>query len=812
MDLLANVDRSDERSPLYVSLHDRISSADHTIAGIEYTLAEARCPHVVNVDDDGSGKPLLSQILDGINRLNSYDPPATRGDLLTKLDQCLPGGLEGLLELSLRLPDETLHQFLRRLDTESLNTSEEKSELAACLLGISAALVGDLQLDDSHRETLITPKAPGHLLDNYLRKAAALRERLSRENPSLRDKHFVPLRKYLSNRLVVIIEDQFRYGWDKLLPRLLGTPSQGGAPTLSSPNLGPVQCAGLSWRLFDNLGQFLDADRSQNGALIEECDLVLLDLFSSRHPDRAEGLVSPTLKKQLADLQFRLASARKRCDPEAGDEDRNNLPHCRIPPPVILAFTTATTGITTRTMRQEILVDDIFFKQPQGTAHRRLHYYTFRQSIISALERRAAWISYSTEFHFQRWFQQFDAVQRPVVLKAMETYRHYSAASMVRLASSRMDGKWLKELKNTEATANKNRWISYLGRVNKSGPAAVGIIAKALDVLVRKEHGGTSMRLNEKIRAYTFEALIDELRIWLKEPEARKRGNITLVLVDDFVGSGGQIANNIREFLSEELFVSADLTGLHVELWFALGLDTPSLRKFLKCGTDSLESGRDYTIDVEILPKKSDAGWLKLKRPKPNEKKKSNSHKHLSGLKMTLRIEEVIPQINFNDAELGAVLKSRPFIAGGREFELPCQFEPFGWKSEVGGGGLVSTFANVPGNTLPIIWASGDREEWIPLRHRFFNPFDAGRMEVRPPCLASGQGGVCPLDVNTILNGTTSRVPQAETLDLRHRNDLKGKKYLEDREFDMFRREVYAGLACKCAKIPRSVRQKGQSR
>jgi hypothetical protein len=177
-------------------------------------------------------------------------------------------------------------------------------------------------------------------------------------------------------------------------------------------------------------------------------------------------------------------------------------------------------------------------------------------------------------------------------------------------------------------------------------------------------------------------------------------------------------------------------------------------------------------------------------------------------LEITIRIEEVVPPIDLNDERLTNVLTSKAFIAGGREFDLPCQFEPWGWKDS---GGLISTFANVPGNTLPIIWASGGLRNWTPLKDRFFNPFDAGQMEALPRCLADGGAGACPLDRNNLLAERISKPPETEILDLSQCSALKGEKELQNQKFDVFRRKVYARLACQCPEAPQSVSQNGQS-
>jgi hypothetical protein len=62
-------------------------------------------------------------------------------------------------------------------------------------------------------------------------------------------------------------------------------------------------------------------------------------------------------------------------------------------------------------------------------------------------------------------------------------------------------------------------------------------------------------------------------------------------------------------------------------------------------------------------------------------------------------------------------------IVKPRAKEHAFQFEPYGWKDT---GGMVATYANCPGNTLPIFWADGGRRPWSPLFKRFFSPWDDG--------------------------------------------------------------------------------------
>ncbi len=93
-----------------------------------------------------------------------------------------------------------------------------------------------------------------------------------------------------------------------------------------------------------------------------------------------------------------------------------------------------------------------------------------------------------------------------------------------------------------------------------------------------------------------------------------------------------------------------------------------------------------------------------------------------------------IREVYENEEELEVLLNKYNFITKPRANEYPCDFEPFGWKDN---GGLISTYANAPGNTLPIIW--GDNC-WSPLFNRYFNPWHKGEEdEKRLDCKRTGK-------------------------------------------------------------------------
>ncbi len=120
-----------------------------------------------------------------------------------------------------------------------------------------------------------------------------------------------------------------------------------------------------------------------------------------------------------------------------------------------------------------------------------------------------------------------------------------------------------------------------------------------------------------------------------------------------------------------------------------VGLDTPDLRRLVKKDVETpIEAGIWHEIEI-------------------------------GKVSLSIRIEEVVHPLLLSSADK-EILRSHRLITQGRDGETSELFEPFGWKQS---GGLLSMYGNVPGNTLPIIWANGYINPWLPLRERYFNPF-----------------------------------------------------------------------------------------
>jgi hypothetical protein len=209
----------------------------------------------------------------------------------------------------------------------------------------------------------------------------------------------------------------------------------------------------------------------------------------------------------------------------------------------VIGFTAMQSGVTTRTLLQDIAIDDFFFKSAGGPVHQRLHYYTLRQAIIGALERRAAWISYSELARFRDWILQFAPVERPTLLRMMEKYRHYSSNSIIGICCSALldrDAPFFKDFGTKHV-------LSYLGRPSKSGAMSLTLLAKALDITSRLG------AVNRTIPAPPIVMTYDEY-IARHSSESKR----TIIFVDDFVGTGGQVEENLAKLIRRSSRVSED--------------------------------------------------------------------------------------------------------------------------------------------------------------------------------------------------------------------------------------------------------------
>ncbi|HLP48801.1 MAG TPA: hypothetical protein VK469_22865, partial [Candidatus Kapabacteria bacterium] len=263
-------------------------------------------------------------------------------------------------------------------------------------------------------------------------------------------------------------------------------------------------------------------------------------------------------------------------------------------------------------------------------------------------------------------------------------------------------------------------YISYLGHANKSGPATLPLLSKTEWIQKIKEK-------IEKPNAKKLPGFISYEVLRRKIKGCIKRGTLTnnrvcLIFVDDVVGSGGQLEDYIKKFIgylkkniAEEKWVQ--LEGLEIIAIFALGVHNKVFESILKISERNKESCFLY-------------GTLKK-----NEELSTPIKVHVAHY--TRSIQEIFNANNKFLKEVEETLRKYAVIMELRDEDYPCDFEPLGWKEN---GGLITTYANAQGNTIPVIWRdykwdsdSGIQEddfyikEWFALYPRYFNPLTPGK-------------------------------------------------------------------------------------
>lgn len=548
---------------------------------------------------------------------------------------------------------------------------------------------------------------------------------------------------------VLIVEDRYEIdGWDVALPAVLGAPARGAGAIKHVPSARNVDPRPY-W-------------------------VILLDLSSSaaRHRD---NLVLATVGQDVEELCRNVLKIQS----EGSSENR----YVPVSSPRVVVFSGDATGATTRTMLRQLRTSDYFFKAPDGEAHKSEFYSTFRNAIVSALEEDLQHVVAATvgagERMARHWLMQFDPVDRPIVLGIMKHFRYYSALSIVELfdrfltTEIGMPGPGLRVslftkhvpvrrgFQGTEVSAN-NLVFSYIGRPNKSAPSALALLAKS--EWMRRFRSDPAIAPTRIPTFSTYDELVGLLLKRLGgEVGETPTDSFCVVLVDDVIGSGGQVQDyafklfygRVWELLAkrtpdkaEQLWCSLRdrLQNGYITIYclFAIGIENSELSLLVErsnadtsdCQTVSPAFGRFNLCCKDYVPVRA------LFERKTAEAAARGTEYYLQKDDVALipggvdvpvylavaeynrNVFDVCSAEGISPEKLGEVLMKYRYSAEGRKSEYPCQFEPWGWKRS---GGLLSTYANCPGNTLPIVWGARRSDNpWEPLFPRIFNPWDKG--------------------------------------------------------------------------------------
>lgn len=370
------------------------------------------------------------------------------------------------------------------------------------------------------------------------------------------------------------------------------------------------------------------------------------------------------------------------------------------------------------------------------------------QAIIAALEDR---VCHSIGLHFpeglvrlRKWLENFLPVDRPTALALAERLRFYSVDAMVRLldnylqttsAAGQEQGRI--PIPGGERFAPGTYVFSNLGRPFKSASAVLPLVGRSRWVssfgddlqlgYLPPRHRRPAVRVYESLAARVFAQVAGH-------PDGEV---LNVVLVDDVIGSGGQVTNYLSRFLGRELRDTIDrcmaeesteavwqhtlrrLSGgwsnVRLHALFLIGIENEAFESLFEVPLQPVRTGDDSQRAVHGVVRidvATGAGVISV----PVSVHVADYTKPVTAL-----CSEGILDRDFVERLLAR--REYSGIVKVRAKEHCFQFEPCGWKDA---GGMVATYANCPANTLPIFWADGGERPWYPLFKRFFSPWDDG--------------------------------------------------------------------------------------
>lgn len=683
-------------------------------------------------------------------------------------EKCFSSGSEEMLEFFFRDP-ETLHRIFNFVKREGIHN--------AVRMLFGAYLAGDVEKD-----TL--KKIMKEFCDEGSKKYSHIKTEIETLAPkkeemiqNVESRFRNPLWAYIENRKILIIEDQLgreEEGWGCVLPAIFLSTDKykemvKGSKTsklfskiahktiIHSQEKAPV---GITY--FKDVGEALTAiQQKDNYSYFMDFDLILLDLYSSSEHSKSTLLIN--MKHPMWQFIEQINSYRK----------SQKIP--RTSPQVII-FSRDPSGITARTMFKELNATDYFFKNAEDDMHKSGYYSSFRNAVISSLQENVLHVGGLTSNpgrkRFDRWFRQFDHCDRPVILHVMKGFRYYSALNIVHLFDHYLgrEPDWkdnrVKVLTN-EYRCPHRFCISYLGRPNKSGPTTLALFSKT--DWIRKLRKKIESPTPEKLPQFcSYESLQEKIVEDFVRPKPEE-GHYCVILLDDFIGSGGQLEEYIQKFINRDLKVtcrklceskdvSADVWGKikkafrnvcrklfrsqeeSADIW---GKIMEAFRKEPGNAIKKLEIHVFYALGVENEPFETLIKNVKMDENNEKGIRSINGNYsvelddgsdisvdvkvHIANY--TRSIQEIYKGKEFK-AKIEEVLSKYSILKEFRAEDYSCDFEPLGWKEN---GGLTVTYANAQANTIPVIWrdcsvnqlvfpGKSPVKEWIALYHRYFNP------------------------------------------------------------------------------------------
>lgn len=524
-----------------------------------------------------------------------------------------------------------------------------------------------------------------------------------------------PLWKYLENRKILIIDDGWeKEGWNIVLPALLLSP--GKIDAALPPN---IMC-------YKSIHDALQASEVDNKFDLKDIDLIILDLYSSSDGGHTKSVQITNMKDPLWEHREKISEIRTRYI-------RESIPQ---PMPQIVVFSRDNNGTTARTMFKELNTVDYFFKHTGTEEHKCGYYSYFRNALISALKETVYEVGgmtdISSRLRFNRWLRQFDPCDRPVILHLMKHFKYFPATNIMELLDKYLKNNTRREdnavsILNSHLRKPNQFYISYLGSANKSGPATLPLLSKTewIKELREKIENPSSKKLPGFI---SYERLQGKIKRSINRRTLA--GNpICIIFVDDVVASGGQLENYMGKFLKDLIKSPKEealtqIQSLEIIALFALGVQN---KKYFENMIGKSVRNDDETHSIN--------GSFDVKF----EEVSATVQVHAAHY--TRSIQEIFKDNQEFLNEVEETLRKYAVSMELRDEDYPCNFIPWGWKEN---GGLLATYANAQGNTIPVIWqdykSRNDDDviqqkngfsikRWEHLYPRYFNPLTPGKKQ-----------------------------------------------------------------------------------
>jgi hypothetical protein len=655
----------------------------------------------------------------------------TAYDLRRTIEDCLyPSGVSEILEVLCRCKGRTLHAYDNPfhiaidylMEYYPNLTNDMKAEVqSATRLLLGAMISEDITIDELIGSI---PSSKRSKRNNILRKKLeSIRAQTAKNCTSELDVLArAKLTDYISGRKVLVIED-LRQIWEPIFECFL----RGSMITWEKNAATVVEKIDKK-----------DLD-------LTDFDLILLDLYSSKQTRLAhhEFINITTVEPYIGEFLRKV---------DALYQEETATPE---PLPQIVVFSRDTRGTCVRTMVRDWGCYDFFFKITKDDPHKDQYYSALRNCLVGALEKtaaRVAGLSGDKEGcrRFHDWISQFTPAHRPHILRLMKHFRYFPAMAIVRVLGDycnknfiveSTEGEQFVSVMGSQNVPPSRLWFTYLGRPNKSGPATLSLFSKS-----KWFHASDDSRRfpKEQPQFVSYDDLPHRITSYRALDDPGRR--ICVVFLDDMVLSGGQVTSYLWKFLNRDLREA-----------FTMGLSESTKKQLwdlfverMKRGTAGIDLHvisaihiKNNALDRVLRSQKSSHPTIPLRIcrfPEQHEEPESDDSDKRCNCPdiMHVSIGFAAETTNLRQAytsqdeaqNMENILSRYIQITHRRENEFYCQFEPWGWKECKG---LVATYANAPGNTLPVIW--GKNKSWNPLHIRYYNPGIPGSPKGGMKCL-----------------------------------------------------------------------------